>query len=76
MSNLKHGLSVSVEFTENEFVLTLKAMKELQHQHFKIMGAIIETAFEEFDKPRVKVFTDMGNTDGWELSMLPCYVDE
>jgi hypothetical protein len=55
MTTAKNDLSVHIKFKENELTVTLSAMPDLNHQHYQILGAIVETAYEEFNEPRIKV---------------------
>lgn len=67
MSTEKHGLSIGIEKTENEFFLSLKATGKLTHEDYKSITPQIDSALEGVENPKVKALFDATEMEGWEL---------
>ncbi|HHJ35217.1 MAG TPA: STAS/SEC14 domain-containing protein [Gammaproteobacteria bacterium] len=67
MSTIRHGLSIGIERINNEFFLSLKAIGKLTHQDYEKINPMIDSALEGVKDPKVKVFIDGSELEGWEL---------
>jgi len=67
MSINRHGLSIGIERTENDFFLSLKAIGKLTHDDYETITPMIESALEGVDHPRIKAIFDGTELEGWEL---------
>lgn len=66
MNNQRHGLSIGIERSGDEFFLTLKAQGTLTHDDYLIITPMIDSALESVKTPKVKVLIDGTELDGWE----------
>lgn len=66
MTLQKHGLSIGLERTGNEFFLTLRPVGKLTHEDYEIITPMIDAALDGFRKPQVSVLLDARNFEGWE----------
>jgi len=64
---VRHGLSIGIERINNCFFLTLKAIGKLTHEDYLTITPMIESALEGVKTPRIKVFFDASEFDGWEV---------
>lgn len=64
---VRHGLSIGIERVENEFILTLKAVGTLQHSDYEIIIPMIDSALLGVKNPKIKVFIDGTELDGWAV---------
>ena len=62
----RHGLSIGMERTGDEFFLSLKAQGKLTHEDYKIITPIIDSALAKVNTPKVKVLFDGLEFEGWE----------
>lgn len=62
----KHGLTIGLERTGNEFFLSLKAQGKLTHEDYEVITPFIDSALSEVKAPQVKMFVDITELDGWE----------
>lgn len=62
----RHGLSIGIERTGNNFFLSLKAQGKLTHKDYEIITPMIDSALAEVKEPKVKVFIDGTKLEGWE----------
>ena len=62
----KHGLSIGFERVNGEFILTLKAEGKLTHEDYGTITPFIDSALSTIDHPKVKVFIDGTELEGWE----------
>jgi len=62
----RHGLSIGIERTENEFFLSLKAQGKLTHHDYEAITPMIDAALAEVKNPKVKVLIDGTELEGWE----------
>jgi hypothetical protein len=67
MSVKRHGLSIGIERTEDDFFLSLKAIGKLTHDDYETITPMIESALEGVDHPRIKAIFDGTELEGWEL---------
>ena len=67
MNMTRHGFSIGIERIGNEFFLSLKAMGKLTHEDYEKINPMIDSALESVNDPKVKVFIDGSELEGWEL---------
>jgi len=67
MSVKRHGLSIGIERTDNDFFLSLKAIGKLTHDDYQTITPMIESALEGVDHPKIKAIFDGTELEGWEL---------
>ena len=67
MSITRHGFSIGIERVGNEFFLSLKATGKLTHADYEKINPMIDSALEAVNDPKVKVFIDGSELEGWEL---------
>ena len=67
MNIIRHGLSIGIERVGNEFFLSLKAVGKLTHEDYQKINPMIDSALQEVKDPKVKVFIDGSELEGWEL---------
>ena len=63
---VRHGLSIGIERINDHFFLTLKAVGKLTHEDYLTIMPMIESALEGVKTPKIKVFFDASDFDGWE----------
>ncbi|MFT4585885.1 MAG: hypothetical protein ACI915_002002 [Gammaproteobacteria bacterium] len=66
MNMAQHGLSIGIKRIDNEFFLSLKATGKLTHEDYGIITPMIESALQGVTEPKIKVFVDGSELDGWE----------
>jgi len=62
----RHGISIGIERTDNELFLSLKAQGKLTHKDYETITPMIDSALAEVKEPKVKVFFDGTELEGWE----------
>ncbi|MFK5927165.1 MAG: STAS/SEC14 domain-containing protein [Desulfuromusa sp.] len=62
----RHGLSIGIERTGDNFFLSIKAQGKLTHRDYKQMTPMIDSALAEVKDPKVKMFIDGTALEGWE----------
>ncbi len=62
----RHGLSIGIERIEHKFFLTLKAVGKLTHEDYEIINPLIDSALDGVKDPKVTVFIDGSELEGWE----------
>jgi len=67
MNMTRHGLSIGIERVGNEFFLSLKAIGTLTHKDYEKINPMIDSALASINDPKVKVFIDGSELEGWEL---------
>ena len=67
MSAVRHGLTIGIERTGNEFFLSLKATGKLSHEDFLKINPMIDSALEGIKDPNIKTFIDGSELQGWKL---------
>lgn len=63
----RHGLSIGIERTGNEFFLSLKAQGTLTHKDYEIITPLIDSALSEVKQPTVNALVDATELQGWEV---------
>ena len=67
MSAVRHGLTIGIERTGNEFFLSLKATGKLSHEDYLKINPMIDSALEGIKDPNIKTFIDGSELQGWKL---------
>jgi len=67
MNLIRHGLSIGIERVNNEFFLSLKAVGKLTHADYEKINPMIDAALQGVKEPKVKVYIDGSELEGWEL---------
>jgi hypothetical protein len=67
MNLTRHGLLIGIERVGNEFFLSLKAGGKLTHKDYEKINPMLDSALEGIKDPKVKVFIDGSELEGWEL---------
>lgn len=67
MKFIRHGLSIGIERAGSEFFLSMKAIGKLTHEDYEIINPMIDAALQGYKEPKVKVFIDASELEGWEL---------
>jgi hypothetical protein len=67
MSTIKHGLSIGLERSENDFFLSLKVVGKLTHDDYKTITPLLDSALTQVTDPKVNVLIDASELEGWEL---------
>ena len=66
-ANLRHGLSLGIERTGQQFYVTLKAVGKLTHDDYSKMTPMLDAALGAVSSPSVNMLIDAAELDGWEL---------
>jgi hypothetical protein len=67
MAVMRHGISISIERSNDEVFLKIKALGKLTHEDYKVITPMINSALSEVKQSHVKVFFDGTELDGWDL---------
>ena len=67
MTTERHGLSIGIERAGTKFFLSLKAVGKLTHEDYKVINPLIDSALDGVKDPKVTVFFDGSELEGWEL---------
>ena len=67
MSIKRHGISIGIERSGNEFFLSLKAIGKLSHEDYQTITPMIDSALESVKQPRINAYIDGTELEGWEL---------
>ena len=67
MLSRRHGISIGIERHGSEFLLSLKVVGKLTHDDYQIITPMIESAIAGVEEPRINLFIDCSEFDGWEL---------
>ncbi len=67
MKIVRHGLAIGIERVGKEFFLSLKATGKLTHEDYEKINPMIDSALDGVTDPKVKVFIDGSELEGWEL---------
>ena len=62
----RHGFSIGIERTGNNFFLSLKAQGKLTHKDYETITPMIDSALAAVKDPKVKVLVDGAELEGWE----------
>ena len=63
----RHGLSIGIERMNSRFFLTLKVIGKLTHEDYGTITPMIESALEGVKAPKIRVFLDASELEGWEM---------
>jgi hypothetical protein len=63
----RHGLSIGIERINSRFFLTLKVIGKLTHEDYGTITPMIESALEGVKTPKIRVFLDASELEGWEV---------
>lgn len=63
----RHGLSIGIERNDDKFFLSMRAYGKLTHADYARIIPVIESALKGVDSPKVDVFLDASEMEGWEL---------
>ncbi len=63
----RHGLSIGIERIHGQLFLTLKVVGKLLHSDYSVIAPMIESALQGVDNPKIKVFIDCVELEGWEV---------
>lgn len=66
MDNSRHGLSIGIERSGNAFLVALKIQGKLTHEDYKIINPLLDAALAEVKEPKINVFLDATELEGWE----------
>jgi len=67
MNITKHGLSIGIEKSGNEFFLLLRATGKLTHEDYEIITPLIDSALEGYKNPKIKALIDGTELEGWDV---------
>lgn len=67
MTIIRHGLSIGIDRVETDFFLTLRIVGKLTHDNYEKITPLIDSALEGVKSPKVNVFVDALELEGWEL---------
>ncbi len=70
MTITRHGLSIGIERVGDTFFLALKAQGTLNHADYEVITPMIESALEGVQSPKLNVFIDATELEGWEARAL------
>lgn len=62
----RHGISIGIERTGQNFFLSLKAQGKLTHEDYQTITPMIDSALEGVKDPKVKALIDGTELEGWE----------
>lgn len=67
MDITKHGISIGIERTGDEFFLAFKVMGKLTHEDYQTITPFIDSALASVKAPIINAIVDITELDGWEL---------
>ncbi|WP_448212460.1 STAS/SEC14 domain-containing protein [Colwellia sp. MEBiC06753] len=67
MTTKTHGIGIGIERVNSEFFISLKAVGKLTHQDYQTITPMIDSALASVETPKVKMFFDGNELEGWEL---------
>jgi len=67
---IRHGLSIGIERVNGDFFLSLKAVGKLTHEDYEKINPMIDSALQGVKDPKVKVYIDASELEGWELHAM------
>lgn len=67
MTNETHGISIGLERSGANFMLTMKAVGKLTHEDYKKITPLLDSALSCVNDPHVNVLFDATEFEGWEL---------
>lgn len=63
----RHGVSIGMERVNETVFLSIKAIGKLTHDDYEMITPVIESALDGIKDPKVKVFFDATELEGWKL---------
>lgn len=66
MELTRHGLSIGLERSGEQFYLFLKVSGKLTHEDYQSMTPMLEAALAQITSPKVNAFIDAVELEGWE----------
>jgi hypothetical protein len=67
MTTSRHGLSLGIERSDEQFYVTLKAVGMLTHDDYSKMTPMLDASLAAVDSPSVNMLVDAVELEGWEL---------
>ncbi len=67
MKSERHGISIGIERTGDEFFLTLRAVGKLTHTDYETITPMLDSALEGVASPKIRALIDGTELEGWEL---------
>ncbi len=67
MHTVRHGLSIGIEHSGNEFFMRMKIAGKLTHEDYEIITPMLEAAIAGIKQPKIKALLDATELEGWEL---------
>jgi len=67
MNIKRHGFTIGIERIDSDFFLSLKATGKLTHSDYETIAPLISSALAEVNDPKVRVFIDGSELEGWEI---------
>lgn len=67
MKKTRHGFSIGIERLGEDFFLSLKVVGKLTHEDYNKINPMLDSALEGVKDPKLKVFVDGSELEGWEL---------
>lgn len=67
MNLVRHGLSLGMERSNNQYYLYIKAIGKLTHKDYEIIIPMIESALDGVNNPKIIALFDGSEFEGWEL---------
>jgi hypothetical protein len=66
MPGKRHGFTIGIERTDDQFYLSMKAVGKLTHADYEVISPLIDKALGTFTHPHVRAFIDVTELDGWD----------
>lgn len=66
MPRKRHGVSIGIERSDDQFFLSLKAVGKLTHADYEVITPLIDEALGTVKHPHVRALIDGTELDGWE----------
>ena len=63
----KHGISIGIERSGNQFYLSFKVLGKLTHEDYQQITPFIDSALANVEDPKINAFIDCSELEGWEL---------
>lgn len=63
----RHGLTIGIERSDNDFFLSIRAYGKLTHEDYLRITPVIDSALKGVEEPQIDVFLDASEMEGWEL---------
>ncbi len=68
MKQKRHGLSIGIERVGDRLFMYLRAQGKLTHKDYEVITPMIDNALKGVKEPKVKVFFDVMEFNGWEAA--------